>query len=59
MNYIYFVTGHTTNIKKYSKKYMPLDMTDCYTWSFPEFLPFCLQLYYFSNFKDFNMPAQA
>ncbi len=31
-----------------------VDMSDCYTWSFPEFLPFCLHLYYYSSFKDFN-----
>jgi hypothetical protein len=36
-----------------------VDMTDCYTWSFPEFVPFCNQLYYFSNFKDFNRLPQA
>jgi hypothetical protein len=40
-------------------KYLILDMCDCYTWSFPEFIPFCLKLYYFSNFKDFNKSAQA
>lgn len=32
-----------------------LDMSDCYTWSFPEFIPFCPKLYYFSSFKDFNV----
>lgn len=31
-----------------------LDMSDCYTWSFPEFIPFCPQLYYFSSFKAFG-----
>ncbi|MDQ3279207.1 MAG: hypothetical protein M3Q06_12840 [Bacteroidota bacterium] len=31
-----------------------LDMSDCYTWSFPEFIPFCPALYYFSSFKDFD-----
>jgi hypothetical protein len=36
-----------------------LDMSDCYTWSFPEFLPFCPQLYYFSSFKAFKTFAQA
>lgn len=34
-----------------------LDMSDCYTWSFPEFVPFCTKLYYFSSFKDFNKLA--
>lgn len=29
------------------------DMTDCYTWSFPEFNPFCAHLYVFSCFKMF------
>lgn len=36
-----------------------LDMQDCHTCSFTEFYPFCLQLYYFSTFKDFNTLAQA
>jgi hypothetical protein len=36
-----------------------LDMSDCYTWSFPEFVPFCPSLFYFSTFKDFNTFAQA
>jgi len=30
------------------------DLTDCYTWSFPEFVPFCEQLFYFSTFKAFK-----
>jgi hypothetical protein len=34
------------------------DMRDCYTCSFTEFLPFCVELYYFSNFKDFNWIAR-
>lgn len=35
-------------------KYGPL----YYTCSFTEFLPFCVKLYYFSNFKDFNRIAR-
>ena len=31
-----------------------VDMRDSYTCSFTEFFPFCIKLYYFSNFKDFN-----
>ncbi|HEY0059697.1 MAG TPA: hypothetical protein VGB56_11200 [Flavisolibacter sp.] len=31
-----------------------VDLSDCYTWSFPEFLPFCPSLFYFSTFKDFH-----
>ncbi|MCG2615374.1 hypothetical protein LZZ85_13825 [Terrimonas sp. NA20] len=30
------------------------DMSDVYTWSFPEFLPFCRHLYDFSSFKAFT-----
>jgi hypothetical protein len=45
--------------KSNSVEYIILDMSDCYTWSFPEFVPFCPQLYYFSNFKDFNTLTQA
>ncbi len=36
-----------------------LDMRDCYTCSFTEFYPFCPELYYISNFKDFNTQAPA
>ena len=49
----------THNIFNHAVRYLILDMSDCYTWSFPEFVPFCKQLYYFSNFKDFNTLAQA
>lgn len=42
-----------------SKKVVILDLRDCYTHSFPEFIPFCPQLYYFSCFKDFKKIAQA
>ncbi len=41
------------------KKHVVLDMTDSYTCSFTEFFPFCIKLYYFSNFKDFNTLPQA
>jgi len=34
-------------------------MQDCYTCAFPEFLPICPDLYYFSSFKDFKQSAQA
>lgn len=36
-----------------------LDMSDCYTCSFPEFVPFCSCLYYFSSFKIFKTLTQA
>jgi hypothetical protein len=36
-----------------------LDMSDCYTWSFPEFVPFCPHLFYFSSFKAFKTFTQA
>ncbi len=41
------------------KTHLVVDMSDCFTWSFPEFVPFCPKLYYFSNFKDFNTLTQA
>lgn len=37
-----------------SNWHLVVDMSDSYTWSFPEFVPFCPQLYYFSSFKDFK-----
>ena len=40
-------------------QYLILDMSDCYTWSFPEFLPFCPHLYYFSTFKDYKNPSRS
>ncbi|GAA0562256.1 hypothetical protein LX66_3644 [Chitinophaga japonensis] len=52
--------GNTDHkVKSVVVEHTILDMSDCYTWSFPEFVPFCAQLYYFSNFKDFNTFAQA
>jgi hypothetical protein len=36
-----------------------LDMSDCYTWSFPEFIPFCSSLFAIATYKDFNTFAQA
>lgn len=35
------------------------DLRDCFTESFPEFVPFCSRLYYFSNFKDFSTVIPA
>jgi len=40
-------------------RYIILDISNSVTWSFPEFVPFCPRLYYFSTFKDFNTIAQA
>ncbi|MGV3529707.1 MAG: hypothetical protein ACO1OO_12485 [Flavisolibacter sp.] len=41
--------------KQYSQVHAVVaDLTDCYTWSFPEFIPFCSGLYYFSSFKAFD-----
>ena len=54
------MTGTNNHIlQKHPVRYVILDMSDCYTWSFPEFVPFCPKLYYFSTFKDFNTRAQA
>lgn len=54
------MTGNIRNrILKTKIKYIILDARDCCTCSFTEFVPFCIKLYYFSNFKDFNSPAQA
>ena len=42
-----------------NKRYLIPEINDHYTCSFTEFVPFCPQLYYFSNFKDFNTLTQA
>lgn len=51
-----------------SKKYItgftpapavPRDLSDCFTNSFHEFLPFAHRLYYLSNFKDFSPSLPA
>lgn len=34
--------------------HLVVDMRDCYTWSFPEFVPFCAHLFYYSSFKAFG-----
>jgi len=41
------------------EKHIVLDTDNSYICSFTEFLPFCLDLYYFSSFKDFNSIIQA
>ena len=51
-----YMTGTTIhNSSSHPVKHLVLDMSDCYTWSFPEFLPFCQHLYDFSTFKDFDI----
>jgi len=42
-----------------SEKHIGFNTMNSYICSFTEFLPFCLKVYYFSNFKDFNTRAQA
>lgn len=42
-----------------AEKHIVLDTDNSYICSFTEFLPFCLDLYYFSSFKDFNSTSQA
>ena len=46
-----FVRNSLTIRKRWT---LVLDLRDCYTWSFPEFLPFCADLFYFSSLKDFD-----
>jgi len=36
-----------------------LDTRDSYVDSFTEFLPFCKDLYFISNFKDFSTSARS
>lgn len=48
---------------KYAAKLFPgkviTDLTDAYTCSFTEFMPFCNQLFYFSTYKDFKQLLPA
>ena len=46
-------------VHPHSERIVIRDMSDCYTWSFPEFVPFCAKLYFFSTFKDFNAATPA
>lgn len=48
-----------TRIQKKPIGPVVLDMSDCYTWSFPEFLPFCTELFYFSSLKAFKTITPA
>jgi len=53
------MTGFLQNNHFYFfQKHVVLDMSDSYTCSFTEFSPFCIRLYYFSNFKDFSTVPQ-
>jgi len=42
------------NTRKCFSNKIILDTSDCFTYSFTEFFPFCSKLYYLSSFKDFN-----
>ncbi|MBS1602565.1 MAG: hypothetical protein JST42_07840 [Bacteroidetes bacterium] len=42
-----------------SSRFLILDTRDSYVDSFTEFLPFCKELYFISNFKDFCSSALA
>jgi hypothetical protein len=54
------MTGIIQNkIVRVSEKHIVLDTGNSYICSFTEFLPFCLDVYYFSTFKDFNFFPQA
>jgi len=57
--FVFMAIKPLTVLQIHVEKHLVLDMSDCYTWSFPEFVPFCPKLYYFSNFKDFNTLTQA
>ena len=55
-----FVKDNLHIIKQLSgEKIVPLDLSDSFTWSFPEFVPFCSHLYYYSSYKDFNTALLA
>lgn len=54
------MTGVILNKKlRTTEKHIVLDTGNSYICSFTEFLPFCLDVYYFSTFKDFNTSDQA
>jgi len=42
-----------------AKRLIAVDINNSYISSFTEFYPFSPELYYFSNFKDFNTITQA
>jgi hypothetical protein len=44
---------------QHHEKHLVLDLSDVYTWSFPEFLPFCRHLFDFSSFKAFTRITRA
>ncbi len=59
---LYFcdMTGLEKNIVHFSPKaHVVLDLSDDFTCSFPEFIPFCHHLYFYSSIKVFNKLAQA
>lgn len=47
------------NVSRITEKHVVLNTDNSFICSFTEFLPFCLDLYYFSSFKDFNSTTQA
>lgn len=57
--YMIRISKHMVSNSAATVRYVIPDISNCFTWSFPEFIPFCVDLYYFSNYKDFNRYAQA
>jgi hypothetical protein len=54
------MTGLITKYRfHFLQRHIILDMSDSYTRSLKGFSPFCIRLYYLSNFKDFNTIRQA
>lgn len=52
------MTGEKIYCKSsFVEHFLVLNMRDCYTCSFKEFLPFASDIYFFSTFKDFAREA--
>jgi len=48
---------HTASTRRVC--YLQVDLCDAFTWSFPEFIPFCVSLYYYSSLKTFGTSSSA
>jgi hypothetical protein len=48
------VTQLQCNAKTQQVRYLVLDLSNHCTWSFPEFVPFCRNLYDFSSWKKYS-----
>ena len=57
--HLYMLQPHLQTAPTPRVSYLQVDLCDAFTWSFPEFIPFCVSLYYYSSLKTFGVLPSA